>query len=286
VQTYSVSRGCALRVDGHFGKLALPDGIYFATSIHFHFPAEHTNDGAHAVGEMQIVHKKKDEKENEAYAIVSVLLRAASPVNLSQATFFHNLGMGQRSVGLQAPPPAGQADLNAFSKELSGQYYHYLGSLTTPPCTEGVKWYVLDQQVNVDPELARWAGAGASQTAPSRHWPFDVRSSRPTQPLNGRTVVDSRVTVEYTYTTSVSTMKWIRKFTGHTVSKIDLYCNPLAIAGLLLGLGAVPAAVAMASIRARGGCREQRFPVAIYEAVIDHNQASVSTSEMIAGRAV
>merc|ERR1712137_819504 len=105
---------------------------------------------------MQIVHKRKDAKGKEAIAIVSILLRAASPVDIGQATFFHNLGLGQRTRGLQAPPAVGVADLNAFHDELSGHYYHYLGSLTTPPCTEGARWFVLEKKVNVDLELAHW----------------------------------------------------------------------------------------------------------------------------------
>ena len=32
---------------------------------------------------------------------------------------------------------------------LAGGFYHYLGSLTTPPCTPGVSWYVLKQQATV-----------------------------------------------------------------------------------------------------------------------------------------
>jgi carbonic anhydrase len=58
-------------------------------------------------------------------------------------------------------------------------YYTYMGSLTAPPCTEGVRWYVLKTPVEVS--------AGQIE-AFARLYPHDVR---PLQPLNGRPVQES-----------------------------------------------------------------------------------------------
>ena len=56
-------------------------------------------------------------------------------------------------------------------------YYSYMGSLTEPPCTEGVEWFVLTEPLEVDVSyirrLARVVGSNA----------------RPVQPLNGRPVL-------------------------------------------------------------------------------------------------
>jgi diphthamide synthase (EF-2-diphthine--ammonia ligase) len=58
-------------------------------------------------------------------------------------------------------------------------YYHYLGSLTTPPLTQNVEWYVLKQPVSLS----------AEQLATLRkHYP---RNNRSIQPLNGRPVIDA-----------------------------------------------------------------------------------------------
>jgi carbonic anhydrase len=59
-------------------------------------------------------------------------------------------------------------------------YYTYMGSLTAPPCTEGVTWFVLKTPVDISAEQIK---------AFARLYPHDVR---PVQPLNGRIVKESR----------------------------------------------------------------------------------------------
>jgi carbonic anhydrase len=56
----------------------------------------------------------------------------------------------------------------------------YMGSLTAPPCTEGVTWFVLKRPVEVSP---------AQIAAFARLYPHDVR---PVQPLNGRAIQESK----------------------------------------------------------------------------------------------
>jgi carbonic anhydrase len=59
-------------------------------------------------------------------------------------------------------------------------YYTYMGSVTAPPCTEGVKWFVLKTPVDT---------SAAQIKAFARLYPQDVR---PLQPLNGRVVKESQ----------------------------------------------------------------------------------------------
>jgi carbonic anhydrase len=59
-------------------------------------------------------------------------------------------------------------------------YYRYMGSQTAPPCTEGVRWFVLKTALQVSPAQIR---------AFAEIYPHDVR---PIQPLNGRVVQESR----------------------------------------------------------------------------------------------
>ncbi|HSS06074.1 MAG TPA: carbonic anhydrase family protein, partial [Rhodanobacteraceae bacterium] len=59
-------------------------------------------------------------------------------------------------------------------------YYTFAGSLTTPPCSEGVTWFVLKSPVRIaDTEIEKFAAI----------YPLNAR---PIQPLNGRAVQASR----------------------------------------------------------------------------------------------
>jgi carbonic anhydrase len=60
------------------------------------------------------------------------------------------------------------------------RYYTYMGSLTTPPCTEGVLWIVMQQPITVSPEQRRIF---------ARLHPMNAR---PIQPLGGRLIKQSR----------------------------------------------------------------------------------------------
>jgi carbonic anhydrase len=59
-------------------------------------------------------------------------------------------------------------------------YYTYLGSLTTPPCSEGVTWYVLKTPVQLSSEQVAAFG---------KVYPMNAR---PIQPLNGRELLASK----------------------------------------------------------------------------------------------
>ncbi|MGH9725409.1 MAG: carbonic anhydrase family protein, partial [Candidatus Acidiferrales bacterium] len=59
-------------------------------------------------------------------------------------------------------------------------YFTFAGSLTTPPCTENVTWYVLKQPVEVSP---------AQIAAFAKLYPDNAR---PLQPANGREILESR----------------------------------------------------------------------------------------------
>ena len=116
-----------------------------------------------------LVHKDADGR----LAVVAVLLDKGSAQPLVQQVW-NNLPLEKGDeVAARAP-----IDLNQLLPEQRG-YFTYMGSLTTPPCSEGVLWMVMKQPVPVsDYQIAVF----------SRLYPMNAR---PVQPANGRLIKES-----------------------------------------------------------------------------------------------
>ena len=144
---------------------------YELAQFHFHAPSEHTVDGKHAAMEMHLVHK------NEAgdVAVLGVLIEEGDVDNPAFADVWRYLPsdeMRATTSEMKIQPTAMlPADRSA---------YEYVGSFTTPPCTEGVKWIVLRT-----PALLSSNQIDAFRAIISGN-------NRPTQPLHGREVVLTR----------------------------------------------------------------------------------------------
>ncbi|MEJ2539532.1 MAG: carbonic anhydrase family protein [Gemmatimonadota bacterium] len=139
---------------------------YSLVQFHFHAPSEHTLDGEHFPMEMHFVH----EADDGALAVVGLFVEEGAE-NPSVASIWERLAAAPGSEAtVRIPPEFGQ---NLFSGESTGAYY-YSGSLTTPPCSEGVSWYVR----RTPTELS--AGQIEAFTAVYDH------NNRPVQPLNDR----------------------------------------------------------------------------------------------------
>jgi carbonic anhydrase len=65
-------------------------------------------------------------------------------------------------------------------------YFAYAGSLTTPPCTEGVRWFVMQTPVTVSASVIQRLHMLASEFPGYNGYP---NNNRPVTPLNGRTVL-------------------------------------------------------------------------------------------------
>jgi carbonic anhydrase len=137
-----------LRILGH-----LP---YNLLQFHFHAPSEHTINGTPAAMEVHFVHQNAVGE----IAVVGVLMNAVptggnpvvdeifsyAPTSSSSAGF----GAGAAN-GARVEVPGVEVDPLEVLPELAlrGSYYTYSGSLTTPPCTEGVRWFVLKEPITV-----------------------------------------------------------------------------------------------------------------------------------------
>ncbi len=138
---------------------------YDLLQFHFHGPSEHTVDGVNAPIEMHLVHKSAD----GALAVVGVMI-ISGPHNsaFDNVWAFLPHEVGSRDAGVLV-------DAEGLLPAKRG-YTTYSGSLTTPPCTEGVTWLVLNDPVTMSAKQINAFGE------------IFKGNNRPVQPLNRRSL--------------------------------------------------------------------------------------------------
>jgi len=140
---------------------------YELVQFHFHKPSEEKLNGKSYDMVAHLVHKDNEGK----LAVVAVLL-AKGGANPLIKTLWDNLPKKKEAETVVDAVKINVADLLPKNKA----YYTFAGSLTTPPCTEGVTWFVLKHSTSISAdEIARFA----------KSYPMNAR---PVQPLNGREV--------------------------------------------------------------------------------------------------
>ena len=154
--------GSTITVDGH---------TYELVQFHFHHPSEEQISGKSYSMVAHLVHKNNQGK----LAVVAVLIEEGNPNQLI-STLWDNLPAEKNK----------ELDLDSVELQLTDllpsnkNYYTFAGSLTTPPCTEGVTWYVLETPVSLSKaQIDKFAGI----------YPLNAR---PTQPLHNRVVQESK----------------------------------------------------------------------------------------------
>ena len=100
---------------------------YFIRHIEFHHPSEHLTGGAPHSLELQIYHKSEDEQ----WLVLAIFLEVGK----------ENSGFNQLTKFLLDEKVERKLDLSKIVKT-DDKLFFYDGSFTTPPCREGVKWYV------------------------------------------------------------------------------------------------------------------------------------------------
>ena len=166
-----IDAGKSLMVTADGGGFSLLGKRYALTRILFHRPAEISVAGKVHEMDVQLVHRADDGQQ----AIVAILLERGAENPVIQSILNH-LPLER---GGEVAPPSQQLDIERL---LPGdrRYYTFMGSLTTPPCTEGVLWVVLKVIQPISPEqLAIF----------QRLYP---PNARPVQPVAGRIVKESR----------------------------------------------------------------------------------------------
>lgn len=110
--------------------------------FHFHRPSEETIDGRRFEMSLHLVHK-----DAQGRLAVVALLFDPGPAHPVLQQVWNNLPL-ERNEAAPARVPLTLAALLPDDR----RYYTYMGSLTTPPCSEGVQWIVMRQPVTLAPE--------------------------------------------------------------------------------------------------------------------------------------
>ena len=153
----NVVPGSKIRIDGKAFDLL---------QFHFHRPSEEHINGKPSAMVIHFVHKN----DSGELAVLGVMLQEG------------NENPGIKTLWSYAPPKEGPEvapdnvafnPTNLLPREM--EFFHYDGSLTTPPCTEKVKFFILKSQVNISKEQVT-------------QFPFKM-NARPIQALNDRKIL-------------------------------------------------------------------------------------------------
>ncbi|MGF1777247.1 carbonic anhydrase [Vibrio nomapromontoriensis] len=144
------------------------DGDTFALKqFHFHTPSENTLNGKHSPLEAHFVHANSD----NALAVVSVFYQAGLREDSALKQVLSNIPNNNQTI-----QPSASITLDSLLPRVRS-YYRFSGSLTTPPCSEGVRWFVLKDKQTADQQEIDQLKAIMGNNA------------RPTQPIHARKVL-------------------------------------------------------------------------------------------------
>jgi carbonic anhydrase len=141
-----VNNGHTVQVTPAPGSYIVADGVrYDLVQFHFHHPGEEAVKGKLPDMTIHLVHKSADGK----LAVIAVRLNEGN-ANAVLAGLWPHL-----------PKTAGATDKMTDEMSPAGLlptdrgYWTYEGSLTAPPCTEGVRWFVFEQEAELSRDQLR-----------------------------------------------------------------------------------------------------------------------------------
>jgi carbonic anhydrase len=156
----NVDKGSNLTIEGK---------RYDLLQFHFHTPSEHTIDGKTFPLEMHLVHQAPD----KSLAVIGIMFSEGNP-NTTLARFWDRLPKAPSEVDTLV-----SIDLKDLLPRAMDDYFTYSGSLTTPPCSESVRWIVVKQPLQLSKaQLATFRSV------------FQT-NARPTMPVGARYILSS-----------------------------------------------------------------------------------------------
>ena len=122
------------------GTTVFESEVYTSEYLEFHRPSEHFVSSKQFDLELQVYHVHQTDPSKRLVVVVMFVLGSFDNSFLEELDFTDLPGRAGDSKSLSAPfnPEHGMP--------MSGEYYVYDGSLTAPPCTEGVKFVVLNER--------------------------------------------------------------------------------------------------------------------------------------------
>jgi carbonic anhydrase len=163
-----INNGHTIQINYDAGSYIDMDGArYDLLQFHFHTPSEHTFGGKFADLELHLVHKSQDGK----LAVVGVVFYAGTE-NSALQTIWNVM------PSIEGPEQRVSLMYNAIDLlPAVHTTYRYSGSLTTPPCSEGVFWAVMTTPLTM------------SRAQVNAFEAIFAHNNRPVQPLNGRVIL-------------------------------------------------------------------------------------------------
>ncbi|WRX23143.1 Alpha carbonic anhydrase domain - like 1 [Theobroma cacao] len=146
-----------VRWEGDAGKININGTDYKLLQCHWHSPSEHTFNGTRHELELHIVHLSA----HGEIAVVAIVFKYGRPDRFLARLFHHIKTMGNEEKNLGMVNPG---DIKFGSRK----YYRYIGSLTVPPCTEGVVWTIVKKVRTATREQGFEANARPTQRLDER----------------------------------------------------------------------------------------------------------------------
>ncbi len=161
-----VNNGHSIKVDYDEGSsIEVENMTYNLLQLHFHSLSENTINGEYSEMEMHLVHQS----DTGEYAVIGVMMDGGSE-NSAYAPIWEYMPAEVGEVEKISNVTVDADDLLPATKT----YYHFDGSFTTPPCTEGVNWFLMDTPVELSTEQINAFKL------------IYANNNRPVQPLNDR----------------------------------------------------------------------------------------------------
>ncbi|MDH4099127.1 MAG: carbonic anhydrase family protein [Nitrospirota bacterium] len=167
--TEVLNNGHAIQVNFAKGSTITIDNTEFELKqYHLHYPSENTINGESFPMELHLVHADK----NGNLAVIGIMFKEGA-ANSQLAAVWKKM-------------PRKEGEKNALSGDLkatgvlpdSKDYYRFNGSLTTPPCSEGVRWIVMKNPITASKDQIK-------EFEHTMHHP----TNRPVQPVNARPIL-------------------------------------------------------------------------------------------------
>ena len=139
------NRGSAIEVVHAVGSVSFGGSTYTLDSLHLHTPSEHRVNEEYYPVEMHMVHRNSAGK--------SIVLGFLFQLSTSTSSGFVRAALANinRVASPGTSTPTGPLNLEEIVEYVrTKHFYEYSGSLTTPPCTEGITWMVGTEPLSLD----------------------------------------------------------------------------------------------------------------------------------------